>query len=226
VAESHVITRLRESVLSLELPPGQPLSERGLEPLLGASRTPIRAALVQLAGEGLVQREGRGWIVAPLDLDELASLTEYREVLETAGVRLAIARASAGQLDAVAALVPSLEQVDDAEEGVGSGTAFHHALAALSGNHHLIDALDGVLTRLHRTRWLEVRSPATRERASQEHRAIVAALMDRDTEAAEIAIREHLHGTMRRLQLQLEDGRQALRARGITIAGGNPSQSG
>jgi hypothetical protein len=36
------------AVLSLELMPGERLSERGLEPLTGASRTPVRAALTRL----------------------------------------------------------------------------------------------------------------------------------------------------------------------------------
>lgn len=219
MTESTVLAHLREAILTLELSPGQPLSERGLEPRLGASRTPIRAALMQLSGEGLVQREGRGWIVAPLDLDELTALTEYREALETAGVRLAILRASDDQLRALAGLLPSLSLSDDPEQGIGSGTNFHHALATLSGNQFVVGALDGVLTRLYRTRWLEVRSTESRKRAANEHEAVVAALLQRDAPAAEEAVRRHLRGTMERLQSQLNDGRQTLRARGVNLAG-------
>jgi DNA-binding GntR family transcriptional regulator len=219
MAESAVLTALREAILSLDLSPGELLSERGLEPRLNASRTPIRAALTQLSGEGLVQRDGRGWIVAPLDLDELATLTEYREVLETAGARLAIQRASDEELGSLSRLLPSLAHAEDPEEGVGSGTNFHHAVAALSGNEHLISALDGVLMRLYRTRWLEVRSAESRARANREHEAIVAGMLNRDAEAAEIAIRKHLGGTMDRLRIQLNKDRQAMRARGVHLAG-------
>jgi DNA-binding GntR family transcriptional regulator len=215
-----VLSQLREAILSLELFPGQPLSERGLEPKLGASRTPIRAALMQLASEGLVQREGRGWIVAPLDLDELTALTEYREVLETAGVRLAIQRASDEELDTLAQMLPTLSEVDDPEQGIGSGTTFHHAVATLSGNHFLVGALNGVLTRLYRTRWLEVRTADSRRQAALEHQAIVAALITRNTAAAEDAVRQHLHATLLRLKAQLNDDRHALRARGVLLTGG------
>ncbi|MER3488493.1 MAG: GntR family transcriptional regulator, partial [Meiothermus sp.] len=43
-------------ILSLELPPGEPLVERKLEERLSVSRTPIRSALGLLAREGLVRR--------------------------------------------------------------------------------------------------------------------------------------------------------------------------
>ena len=58
-----------------------------MESQLGASRTSVRAALFRLEAEGLVAREGRGWIVPPLDLEEIAQLFAYREVLEVAGLR-------------------------------------------------------------------------------------------------------------------------------------------
>jgi DNA-binding GntR family transcriptional regulator len=223
--EPTVLIRLREAILSLELSPGESLSERGLEPRLGASRTPIRAALMQLSGEGLVQRDGRGWIVSPIDLDELATLSEYREVLETAGARLAIRRATDEELELVARLLPTLARADDPEEGIGSGTNFHHAVAALSGNQFLISALDGVLTRLYRTRWLEVRSADSRVQATREHQEIVAALVRRDPDGTELAIREHLRGTMHRLRSQLDGDRQALRARGVHLAGGDATRA-
>ena len=62
--------RLRAAILSLELAPGERLTERGLEASFDASRTPVRAALGRLDAEGLVQRDGRGWIVSPIDLAE------------------------------------------------------------------------------------------------------------------------------------------------------------
>ena len=60
------------------LVPGERLSERNLERRLGASRTPIREALMRLEAEGLVQRGEGGLRVAPLDLDELLEVFELR----------------------------------------------------------------------------------------------------------------------------------------------------
>jgi DNA-binding GntR family transcriptional regulator len=219
MTDSTLHTRLRNAILSLELAPGQSLSERGLEPAFGGSRTPIRAALIRLESEGLVRRDSRGWAVAPIDLDELAGLAEYREILESAIVRLAIERASDAELVALAELAKLPGGESSPDDSVGTGTSFHRELAVLSANEFLVTALQGVLTRLYRTRWLEVRSAASRDRAHREHQNIVGALSARDSMGAELAIVAHLRGTRERLLQSLATNRQQLRARGISLEG-------
>jgi DNA-binding GntR family transcriptional regulator len=219
MTNSTLHARLRDAILSLELAPGQALSERGLAPTFGGSRTPIRAALMRLESEGLVRRDGRGWLVAPIDLDELAALAEYREILETAIVRLAVERASDSDLIALADLVSADGAQTSPDDSVGTGTSFHGELAVLSANEFLVTALQGTLTRLHRTRWLEVRSAESRDRAHREHQNIVGALRARDSIGAELAIVAHLRGTRERLLQSLASTRQQLRARGITLDG-------
>src|SRR3712207_8797618 len=50
-----VYGELRRRVVTLELPPGAPLSENELAAALGTSRTPVRESLILLSQEGLVQ---------------------------------------------------------------------------------------------------------------------------------------------------------------------------
>ena len=219
MTELSLHERLREAILSLELAPGQRLSERGLEPDFGASRTPIRAALMRLEAEGLVRRDAKGWAVAPIDLVELASLAEYREILETAIVRLVTERATPDDLAAIPHLVEALASDHEPEREPGTGTSFHRELAALAGNTFLSAALEGVLTRLYRTRWMEIRSPQSREAARLEHAAIADALGARDADAAELAVLEHLRGTRQRLLESLETNQRGLRASGLTLEG-------
>jgi len=182
--EDSVYGRLRTAILSLELVPGERISERSLESLLGASRTPIRAALMRLENEGLTQREGRGWKVAPIDLAEVRAIMEYREAVEVAAVRLAVERADDEELAALRALSEAHRGRDDEETGLRDFSDFHLALARLSGNHFLADGMDGALTRLSRTRWLGVRTPQSRSDARDEHLQIIAAIRARDTDAA------------------------------------------
>ncbi len=80
--------RLRRLILDMEIGPGERLTERWLEGQTGASRSSIRTALVRLEAEGLVAREGRGWLVPPIDLQEIEQLFVYREMLEVTAVRL------------------------------------------------------------------------------------------------------------------------------------------
>jgi DNA-binding GntR family transcriptional regulator len=209
--------RLREAILGLQLAPGQRLSERGLEPAFGASRTPIRAALMRLESDGLVQRDGKNWMVAPLNLDEIGALYEYREVLESASVRLAIQRASADDLEALLELGNGVDSDQTPEHSLDAGASFHLQLARLSGNPFVMDAMDGVLTRLYRTRWLEVQSGEARNRVHHEHLKIVEAMSAGDSASAELAAIEHLRGTRERLAASMAQNRQRLRAEGVVL---------
>lgn len=209
-------TALRAAILSFELAPGEKLSERGLEAVAGGSRTPVRAALMRLAADGLVQRSGRGWQVAPIDLTEVRAVMEYREALETAAVRLAIERASDGDVDALRQLAGAHAEGDD-ETGVRDGTDFHVALAGLSRNPFLADGMSQVLTRLLRVRWLSMRTPGSREQARAQHLEIVDAVAAHDTARAVELVAAHSHGTRDRLLGFLADERRRLRGSGIAV---------
>lgn len=217
MTDDSVYGRLRAHILSLELAPGQRLSERGLEPAFGASRTPIRAALMRLESEGLVQRDTKNWVVSPLNLEEIRALYEFREALEAATTRLAIERASVADLADLADLARSDDSSETPEHSLEVGTSFHLELARISGNAFLEEAMRSVLTRLYRTRWLEVQSAESRARVHAEHEAIAAALLAADATTAELAIVEHLRGTDARLRESITADRQRLRATGIAL---------
>jgi DNA-binding GntR family transcriptional regulator len=217
VTDDSLHSRLRAAILSLDLAPGNRLSERGLEPDFGASRTPIRAALMRLESEGLVQRDGKNWIVAPLNIDEIRALYEYREVLESAAVRLASTRSSRDDLEALGELASSVDAGETPEHSLDAGTSFHLELARMSGNVFLLDSMRGVLTRLYRTRWLEVQSAESRDRVHTEHGAIADSLLAGDSASAELAIVEHLRGTGDRLTDSLTSERMRLKAGGISL---------
>ena len=249
--------RLRSAILSLDLAPGERLTERGLEASFDASRTPVRAALGRLDTEGLVQRDGRGWIVSPIDLAEIGALAELREAVEGAAVRLAVQRATDAEIAAVAALLDAARPghpagpaelahpaapaelahpaalaefnhaggsgaadaglVTAAEQGVRAGGDFHEQLTRLSGNPAMVDTVRGAMTRLARTRWLEVRTPAARDQAWQEHRAVLDALAARDADTAARLLTGHIRGTNDRLLTALAADTRRLRGHGLAI---------
>jgi DNA-binding GntR family transcriptional regulator len=215
--EDSAYGRLRTAILSLDLVPGERVSERGLESLLGASRTPIRAALMRLENDGLTQREGRGWRVTPIDLAEVRAVMEYREAVEVAAVRLAVERAGDGELAVLRALAEAHRGCDDEETGLRDFSDFHLALVRLSRNQFLTDGMAGALTRLSRTRWLGVRTPPSRSQARDEHLALVAALQVRVADEAVALTVAHNRGTRDRLLACLGEERRRLRGRGFSI---------
>ncbi len=212
----QIYARLRRAVLALDLAPGERMTERGLEAGFQASRTPVRAALVRLESEGLARRSGRGWIVAPIDLTEIAELAELREAVEAAAVRLTVARAADGDIAAFARS-HSRPPATDAEEGVQAGGDFHAELARLSGNRLMAEAVRGAMTRLARTRLLDVRTPEARHQAAREHREIAEAVLSRDAEGAASLIADHIRRTNERLLLFLDADRGRFRGHGYAV---------
>jgi DNA-binding GntR family transcriptional regulator len=213
-----VYEQVRQAILSLDIVPGATLSERGLEAEFGASRTPVRAALLRLQGEGLVAREGRAWCATPIDLDEVRALTEYRSALEVAAARMACARASDADIAAFVAGARDDSPVDE-QAGLRRGDDFHGGLAALSGNPFVIDAVHNAIVRMARARWLELRSEDDRAQAWREHAAIIDAVEARDADAAAAASAAHASANLERLLASLTSDRRALGARGLRIVG-------
>ncbi|MEO7122023.1 MAG: GntR family transcriptional regulator [Lacisediminihabitans sp.] len=211
--------RLRVAILDLDLAPGMRLTERWLEAEFNASRTPVRAALARLEGEGLAQRDGRGWIVSPLDLGELEALAEYRVAIESAVVRLAIERATDVELAALEAHVRSPDLASTPRDSTHVAPEFHVELARLSGNPFLLSAVEGIMTRLARTRWLEVHTLSGSVEAGIEHAEILGALLARDAvNAATLAV-EHIQRTSSRVSESLRSNRKGFTARGVSIVG-------
>jgi DNA-binding GntR family transcriptional regulator len=216
----QVYDQVRQAILSLDIVPGARLSERGLEAEYGASRTPVRTALMRLQNEGLVARDGRNWQATPIDLDEVAALAEYREAVEAAAARLACERASDAELAAFADAVNARNEEPDAgHAGMRRGSEFHEGLAALSGNGFIVQAVSDAVTRMARARWLEMRTEEGRSAAWSEHTAIVSAISRRDADAAAAAIARHTQANLDRLLASIRSDRRACGARGLRIVG-------
>ncbi len=196
--------RLRRMILSLQLKPGEALVERRLEELLSVSRTPIRAAIQQLFREGLVQRTGRVYTVAPIDLAELEEAFEFRSWLETHIVRTAAAHPPKNR--ELKDLLASVEADLDPEVELEKATDFHLALAKLTGNRFVVASLAQVLQRIYRARYLEITRPQGADQAHMDHTVLIelvqqgkgeeaAAFMQRHLERSREALLKSLGGT-------------------------------
>ncbi|HEV2504516.1 MAG TPA: GntR family transcriptional regulator [Mesorhizobium sp.] len=213
----QVERQLREMILGLDIGPGEKLTERWVESRFGASRTPVRAALLRLETEGLVLREGRGWTVSPINLAEIEQIAVYRQAVEVAAARLTATLEDRSGLDAIEVMLDSCGADTPRDEWHRVGTDFHVELARLSGNEFLFRAVRDAMTRLSRARWLEIRDEAASVRAWQEHRTILAALRAGGAdEAADLLIR-HIGGSRDRLVGSLHAERRGLRARGFAV---------
>src|ERR1700730_14978382 len=102
--------RIRERIVSLDMPPGSVVNETRLREELKIGRTPIRESLQRLARENLVRSiPHRGTFVTDINITDLARITEVRVVLESHAPSLAAARLSLADRDAIGELLAVLE---------------------------------------------------------------------------------------------------------------------
>jgi DNA-binding GntR family transcriptional regulator len=146
--KDQIVDALRDRILSGLIPPATPLSERELAEQLGVSRIPVRDALIQLEGEGLIVSKSNGRSVIQLTKQDIEQMYQVRVVLERLAARLAALNAteeqhcallqkSTAMADAVARRDPRAYQRSDME--------IHRLIWQASANQHLVKTLHGMV---------------------------------------------------------------------------------
>ena len=199
----QVADRLRESILSGRIGPGERMNEAQLSARLGVSRTPTRAALHALAAEGLLDYEtNRGFTVRSYSAEAIAEAYEIRAVLEGLAARLAARRALSPVLqqrleaalaegDAVVAAFDDTAEQRETYRRVN--VAFHDTVLAAAANPMLDDTLKLALARPATT--LRNIVSFTRDhvrRRHDDHHRIHEAIRAGDEWRAEMLMRAHV----------------------------------
>ncbi|MFI1393623.1 FadR/GntR family transcriptional regulator [Streptomyces sp. NPDC020681] len=220
----QTVETLARRVLSGEIPEGATLDLVALQGELDVSLTALRESLKVLAAKGMVDaRQKRGTFVRARsdwnlldadvlrwqfaggttssgnDLGLLRDLGEVRGIIEPAAVRLAAARRTEADLDALdAALTAMAEQHAGAAHAVEADLAFHRALLAATHNE-LLERMEMVIESglAHRDRIVHS-SPHTEDPVPS-HRAVLDAVRARDPDRAEAAMRALLDQASRDL---------------------------
>jgi DNA-binding GntR family transcriptional regulator len=190
--------RIRDLIVSVELPPGSIVNERELMGRLGLGRTPIREALRSLAQEKLVEVfPRRGIFVTGIDVRDLGSLSEVRELLETHGARLAAERATDEERRGAAALIEELDGISgehDERRLIELDQRIHRHVYRCAHNRFLAETLNEYYVLTLRIWFLALDRVARLEQAVQEHRELMEAIRDADPERAEETMRRHVRG--------------------------------
>ena len=191
-----VYNTLRKAILRGEFQPGERLMEIMLANKLGVSRTPVREAMRQLENEGLVIMIPRkGAQVAKITRQELNDVLEVRKSLEILAVEKACERMTPEQEAALAEaeeLFNSLIGTDDITAIAEADVAFHDVIYQATGNRRLIQILNNLREQMYRFRVEHLKNKAGRLKLTEEHRAIVEAVLAKDAEAASRLTAEHI----------------------------------
>ncbi|MDY4374337.1 GntR family transcriptional regulator [Pectobacterium carotovorum] len=181
-----------------ELLPGERLQETRLAQQFGLSRTPIREALHRLEALGLVEPgPQRGLMIAQISYERLRQLFAVREGLERLAMELAVASASAEELELLQDMVEIEKTLTDSRKLHDHNRLFHRQIYRATHNPYLNEMLENLRIHLSLLRGTTYESTERTEEARREHQAIVEALVRRDKDAAQEAACQHIRNGYR-----------------------------
>ncbi|MGJ3262121.1 MAG: GntR family transcriptional regulator [Salinarimonas sp.] len=194
-----IVFQLTHEILSGTLAPGETLEETALAARLGASRTPVREALRQLAASGLVElRAHRPARVMPVDEARITDMFEVMAELEAlCAARAARMMPPGGRraLEAHHVWMAGLVRAGDLDGYRAANVAFHALIYDGARNGYLSEIALATRERLAPHRGVQLDSPERLARSHAEHDTVVVAILRGDAAGAAEAMRAHLAET-------------------------------
>lgn len=195
---------LREAILRGVFLPGERLVEAQLSERFRASRFTVRAALQDLAGEGLIEvHRNRGAQVRKVSLDEAVEITEVRMVLEGLVAARAAERVTdeqATELDEIGLLMGRAVTAGEYRRYSDLNQRLHALIRHIAGHRTADGIIETLRGQLVRHQFMLSLLPGRPQMSLPQHERIIAAIRARDPKAAEAAMREHIASVIEALR--------------------------
>lgn len=194
---SHVYGVLRDEIIDLVLEPGCPIDEIQLAERFAMSRTPIREALVRLAGDGLVTTlPNRSTVVSHINFLKLNAFFDALTLMYRVTTRLAATFHTEADLAAIRACQAQFTTAVHDQDALGMiamNREFHAAIAAAGQNAYYEVLFVRLLDEGRRMLRLYYRSHQDRlpQQYVTEHEDIIDAIAARDVDRADVLAQVH-----------------------------------
>ena len=192
----HVYNQLHQSIVTLELKPGSPISEQEIAQSAGVSRTPVREAILRLSKECLVEVVPKsGTYVGRIPLGALSESLIAKSALGAILIEAATKRATPSQ---IMKLKASLEEQREAaadnnfEYFSKADEAFHELVASISGYASIWRMIEQLKVQIDRARRLILQEEGVMEITLEEHALIIEAIESKDPSIASSRMIEHM----------------------------------
>lgn len=211
---NNIYSKIREDILSGALKANERLNVSALARRLQSSNNPVREALQQLRGEGLVTfTVNQGARVRPIDTDFVRDVAEVGYQLEPYLIKLFIETASAEDLAELERLQTRIEELNFSDKALHTelNHAFHEKMYERHYNRVAFD-----VWKQHREIMgaISARIPIAFGRQTailREHRQLLDAIRSQDVDRAIKVLNRHIGDAGQHLvdQLRIEQSRQA-----------------
>ncbi len=208
-----VIRTIEEALLNGELRPGDRIIESDLAEQAGISRGPVREAIRQLIGEGvLVGYPSHGTFVAQWGPHAVEEAYTLRAVLERLAIERASERATPEEIDGLQSTVDEMgrqAQQGDIRALVRLDVRFHEQLYALSQHALLQRTLSQLRRQLYCLLAMDSGFALHRTEIAADHQLIIDLLRDHNTAQAAAAIEAHVIAAGREVVAQVQESAHA-----------------
>ncbi len=200
--QEYVYRTLRDAIIRGELEPGQRLRTEEIAQRLGVSPIPVREALQLLQSERLVETMPHvGARVAGISHASIVEVFTVMEGLEIVATRTAAERVTSAQMQELGGLLEAMDRAMETgnyDEWGDQNSAFHRAIARMSGMPMLREMTERALDQWDRVRHRFLRGVLTQRlaQAQQEHHLIVRAMRARDAAQLERLVKDHNQGAL------------------------------
>lgn len=193
---SIIFEKIREDILNGAYEVDGKIVEAKLAEGLGVSRTPVREALKQLELDGLVENiPNRGVIVRGISSQDVEDIYTIREAIEGIAAKWSVERISDKELDDLKEIYELMEFYtvkNDINRIFELNTRFHELIYQATKSRFLEHVLRDFQLFLKSTRYASLLVEGRLEKTLKEHKAIIDAFIERDTEKAISAVIEHV----------------------------------
>ncbi len=196
-----VYDRIREDILNGIYKEHEELKEATLGERMGVSRTPVREALRQLELEGLVEIiPNKGARVTGITKKDIEDIYQIRYLLEGLSARWATEHVTEDQLEKMEEtlyLTDFHTKKGNYAQVYELDSQFHELMYEASGSkilNHILSDFHMYVTRIRKASLaMENRS----KNSTEEHRAILEAIKERDADKAEMCAHTHVKSTIK-----------------------------
>lgn len=206
VSAEEIAQDIATAIVEKRLPPGTRLREEALGKVYGVSRTKIRAALLTLSRDKLIQIvPDKGALVSKPSVQEAREVFAVRRVLEAEVVRLFVAQARLRDFELLEQHIHIERTTLEPRTSLGSAREkllgdFHVAMAECTGNVTLTELVREMVAR---SSLIAMLYPSTNDPhcSSDEHEQLLRVCRRGDTAAAVACMNEHLQRVEANLRL-------------------------
>ncbi|RAV17894.1 GntR family transcriptional regulator [Paenibacillus contaminans] len=192
----EIVELIKQQILNGELNPGNRIVETKLAKELGISQTPVREAIRQLSGEGIITIvTNKGPMVRDFRMQDVFEIYSLRAVLEGFAIRLATFNATEediGHLQAFHQEMKAKLDDDSITSLLQESQYIHQTIIKLSQHERLTSMYKSISFQIVLVNRI-LGKKSTKAKEVEQHGELIEALVGRDADEAERVMRRHIH---------------------------------